>query len=74
MRRVKDILTRDNPAVFSPEVDARVRVAFAGLVAGNSHPPKGWSKSAAEPAPAGRSTRAPPRPGCQQLRRSTGDA
>jgi len=55
MRRVQDILTRDNPAVFSPEVDARVREAFAGLVAGDSRPPKGWSKSAAEAAPAGRS-------------------
>jgi hypothetical protein len=55
MRRVKEILTRDNPAVFAPEVDARVRAAFVGLVAGDSLPPKGWSKSTAEPAPVGRS-------------------
>jgi trimethylamine--corrinoid protein Co-methyltransferase len=55
MQRVKDILTRDNPAVFSPEVDARLRGAFAGLPAGDSRPPKGWSRSASEPAAAGRS-------------------
>jgi hypothetical protein len=33
MRRVCDILAPDNPAVFSPEVDARIRAGFAGLVA-----------------------------------------
>ena len=36
MRRVRDILTRDNPATFSPEVDARIRAEFADLVAGDS--------------------------------------
>lgn len=46
MLRVRDILTRDNPAVFSPEVDARVRAEFAGLVAGDSVPPEGWQKVA----------------------------
>lgn len=55
MRRVRDILTRDNPAVFSPEVDARVRAAFAGLVAGDSRPPKGWDKSAPADPSGGRS-------------------
>jgi trimethylamine--corrinoid protein Co-methyltransferase len=34
MRRVREILSRDNPAVFSPEVDARIRATFEGLVAG----------------------------------------
>jgi len=36
MRRVRDILARDNPAVFSPEVDARIRAEFADLVAGDA--------------------------------------
>jgi len=54
MRRARDILTRDNPAVFSPEVDARVRAAFPGLVRGDSTPPAGWTRP--EPA-AGRRDR-----------------
>jgi hypothetical protein len=36
MRRVSEILTRDNPAVFAPEVDARVRAEFENLVAGDA--------------------------------------
>jgi trimethylamine--corrinoid protein Co-methyltransferase len=44
MRRARDILTRENPAVFSPEVDARVRAAFPGLVKGDSTPPAGWTR------------------------------
>ncbi len=44
MQRVRDILTRDNPAVFSPEVDARIRAEFSGLVAGDSVPPQGWKR------------------------------
>jgi trimethylamine--corrinoid protein Co-methyltransferase len=43
MQRVREILTRDNPAIFSPEVDARIRAEFAGLVAGDSTPPPGWT-------------------------------
>jgi trimethylamine--corrinoid protein Co-methyltransferase len=54
MERARDILTRDNPAVFGPEVEARVREAFPGLVPGDSAPPAGWSRS--EPA-AGRRAR-----------------
>jgi trimethylamine--corrinoid protein Co-methyltransferase len=46
MQRVRDILTRDNPAVFSPEVDARIRTAFEGLVAGDSVPPAEWGQEA----------------------------
>ncbi len=42
IRRVREILTRDNPAVFSPDVDARIRAEFEGLVAGDSLPPPGW--------------------------------
>jgi trimethylamine---corrinoid protein Co-methyltransferase len=40
----KQILTRDNPAVLPTEVDARVRAAFPGMVAGDSVPPEGWRK------------------------------
>jgi trimethylamine--corrinoid protein Co-methyltransferase len=54
MERARDILTRDNPAAFPPEVDARVRAAFPGLVKGDSIPPAGWTR--AEPA-AGRRAR-----------------
>ena len=42
MQRVREILTRENPAVFSPDADAQIRAAFEGLVAGNSIPPAGW--------------------------------
>ncbi|MBN1537772.1 MAG: trimethylamine methyltransferase family protein [Anaerolineales bacterium] len=41
MQRVIEILSRENPAVFSPELDARIRNAFPGLVAGNSSLPEG---------------------------------
>jgi trimethylamine--corrinoid protein Co-methyltransferase len=56
MQRVREILTRDNPAVFSPEVDARVRARFTGMVAGESTPPEGWQRSR-EAAPARRVSR-----------------
>jgi trimethylamine--corrinoid protein Co-methyltransferase len=46
MRKVKEILTRDNPAAFSPEMDAMIRDAFPGLVAGDSVPPEGWHRAA----------------------------
>ena len=36
MRRVREILRSDNPAVFSPDVDKRIRSAFEGLVAGDA--------------------------------------
>lgn len=45
MLRVKDILTRDNPAVFSADVDAQIQARFAGMVNGDSTPPAGWQKS-----------------------------
>lgn len=47
MARVKEILTRDNPAVFSPDVDARIRSHYVGMVSGESTPPEGWQKSQA---------------------------
>jgi len=31
-----------DPAVFSPDVDARIRAEFEGLVMGDSVPPEGW--------------------------------
>jgi trimethylamine--corrinoid protein Co-methyltransferase len=36
MRRVHEILARDNPALFAPDVDARIRAEFEGLVAGDA--------------------------------------
>jgi trimethylamine--corrinoid protein Co-methyltransferase len=36
MQRVQEILSRDNPAVFASDVDARVRAEFVGLVAGDA--------------------------------------
>ncbi len=50
LRRARDILTQDNPAVFAPDVDARIRAAFAGLVAGDALPPAGWERESAAPA------------------------
>lgn len=50
METVHDILTSENPAVFSPEVEARVRAAFPGLVRGDSFPPTGWTRAAPAPA------------------------
>lgn len=56
MARVKDILTKDNPAVFSPELDAQIKSQFVGMVSGDSTPPKGWQKSR-EPVQSSRETR-----------------
>ncbi|MBK5107325.1 MAG: trimethylamine methyltransferase family protein [Anaerolineales bacterium] len=56
MARVKEILTKDNPAVFSPDVDAQIQAQFAGMVSGESTPPEGWHKSQAA-AQTGRETR-----------------
>ena len=36
MQRAREILTRENPAVFAPEVDARIRAAFTDLVTGEA--------------------------------------
>jgi trimethylamine--corrinoid protein Co-methyltransferase len=45
MNQVKEILTRENPALFSPEIDAQIRAAFEGMVSGDSTPPEGWKHS-----------------------------
>ena len=45
LRKAQEILTRDNPAALSPEIDARVRAAFPGMVAGDSVPPQGWKRA-----------------------------
>ena len=41
MQRVRDILRRNNPVVFSPEVDAQIRGKFTALVAGDAPQWKG---------------------------------
>ena len=40
MKEARKILTRDNPAVFSAEVDTKIHARFKGLVAGNA----GWKE------------------------------
>jgi trimethylamine--corrinoid protein Co-methyltransferase len=42
MNRALDILSQPNAAALAEEVDARVRVHFDGLVAGDSALPEGW--------------------------------
>lgn len=46
MKKVQEILTRDNPAAFSEELDARIKAEFPGIVAGDSTPPEGWHRVA----------------------------
>jgi trimethylamine---corrinoid protein Co-methyltransferase len=36
LQHVRDILQRDNPAVFSPDVDAKIRAQFENLVPGDA--------------------------------------
>ena len=40
--KVREIFSRDSSAVFSPEVDARIRAEFKNLVAGKLEMPEGW--------------------------------
>jgi len=42
MQRVREILTKDAPALISPEVDAQIRAEFTGLVSGELEVPEGW--------------------------------
>jgi len=44
MKRIREILAQGNPAVFSQEVDARIRGEFKNLVAGDSVPPASWRR------------------------------
>jgi trimethylamine--corrinoid protein Co-methyltransferase len=46
IKKVKEILAHENPAAFSPEIDAKIRAAFPGIVAGDSVPPEGWKRAA----------------------------
>ncbi len=50
LERVREILSFDNPAVFSPEVDAEIHAAFPGLVKGDSSLPQGWKRVSQEEA------------------------
>lgn len=45
MQRVRDILTRDAPSLFSPDVDARLRAEFPAMVAASFEPPEGWTRA-----------------------------
>ena len=47
LKQAKEILTRPNPAAMDPGLDAIIRAAFPGLVAGDSVPPEGWHRVAA---------------------------
>jgi trimethylamine---corrinoid protein Co-methyltransferase len=46
LQKARQILTRDNPVALSPELDAQLRQAFPGLVAGDAVPPDGWPRAA----------------------------
>jgi len=50
LERVREMLSFDNPAVVSAEIDAQIRAEFAGLVAGNSTLPDGWKRVSVEEA------------------------
>jgi trimethylamine--corrinoid protein Co-methyltransferase len=42
LQKARQILTRDNPVALSHVLDAELREAFPGLVAGDALPPQGW--------------------------------
>ena len=44
MNKVFDILSVPNTAVFEPDVDARIRAEFEGLVAGDAMLQEGWKR------------------------------
>lgn len=50
MNRVREILSRESTAIFSSEVDARIRTRFAGLIEGGLELPEGWQIPASESA------------------------
>ncbi len=43
MGRVRDILTSESAAGFTPEEEGRIRTAFSDLVSGDLVPPEGWT-------------------------------
>jgi trimethylamine--corrinoid protein Co-methyltransferase len=45
MERVRDILTSESAAGFTPDEEGRIRASFADLVAGDLVPPPGWTPS-----------------------------
>jgi trimethylamine--corrinoid protein Co-methyltransferase len=42
LQRAREILNKDNPVIFPPDVEDRIRKQFPGLVSGNSRLPEGW--------------------------------
>lgn len=42
LQRARDILSKENPVVFSAEVEKRIREYFTTLVAGDAKPLQGW--------------------------------
>ena len=50
LERVREMLSFDNPAVFSAETDAKIRAEFPRLPAGNSTLPDGWKRVSSEEA------------------------
>lgn len=46
LKRVREILTADCPALLSPDVDAQIRAAFPGLPNGDCVPPQAWQSKA----------------------------
>ena len=44
LHHAREILERENTAVFSPEIDARIRIEFDELVAGDLKLPEGWDR------------------------------
>ena len=42
LQRARQILSRPNQAVFSAELDTRIRAEFPGLVPGEATLPAGW--------------------------------
>jgi len=51
MDKALDILSNPNAAALDEEIDARIRAAFDGLVAGDSVLPEGWTREHASTAP-----------------------
>jgi trimethylamine--corrinoid protein Co-methyltransferase len=46
MKRVREILTANHPALISPDIDARIRAAFPDLPPGDCLPPAEWTQVA----------------------------
>lgn len=47
--KARKILERDYPSLFSPEVDARIRQRFKGMVGGEFKSPESWSVAGKSP-------------------------